>query len=152
MPHLVSDAHERINDILTVPIYCLAKPQPTERACKKRRWKLGRCHQPKTPEVVIVARAGSFHVGHPPPPRYKLTELERLAEGSMSGERVVRRHSGPTPLRRGARHAPPPPTLSIICYPIVCSHRSLEMRRTPGRARHLPCKNCLSVFLVKAIF
>jgi len=27
--HLISDAHEWINEILTVPIYYLAKPQPS---------------------------------------------------------------------------------------------------------------------------
>ena len=33
MPHhLISDAHEQINDIPTVPIYRLAKPPPRERA------------------------------------------------------------------------------------------------------------------------
>lgn len=30
--HLISDAHEWINEIPTVPIYYLAKPQPGERA------------------------------------------------------------------------------------------------------------------------
>ena len=30
--HLISDAHEWINEIPTDPIYCLAKPQPRERA------------------------------------------------------------------------------------------------------------------------
>ena len=30
--HLISDAHEWINDIPTVPIYYLAKPQPRGRA------------------------------------------------------------------------------------------------------------------------
>ena len=29
--HLISDAHEWINEIPTVPIYYLAKPQPRER-------------------------------------------------------------------------------------------------------------------------
>ena len=33
--HLISDAHEWINEIPTVPIYYLAKPQPRERAWKK---------------------------------------------------------------------------------------------------------------------
>ena len=37
--HLISDAHELINEIPTVPIYYLAKPQPMERAWKKRRGK-----------------------------------------------------------------------------------------------------------------
>ncbi len=31
--HLISDAHEWINEIPTVPIYCLANPQAGERAC-----------------------------------------------------------------------------------------------------------------------
>ena len=33
--HLISDAHEWINEIPTVPIYYLAKPQPRERAWAK---------------------------------------------------------------------------------------------------------------------
>ncbi|XP_029347781.1 uncharacterized protein LOC115034613 [Acyrthosiphon pisum] len=37
--HLISDAHEWINEILTVPIYYLAKPQPRERAWKNQRGK-----------------------------------------------------------------------------------------------------------------
>lgn len=31
--HLISDAHEWINEIPTVPIYCLANLQAGERAC-----------------------------------------------------------------------------------------------------------------------
>ena len=34
MPHLISDAHEWINEIPTVPIYYLAKPLPRERTWK----------------------------------------------------------------------------------------------------------------------
>jgi hypothetical protein len=37
--HLISDAHEWINEIPTVPIYYLAKPQPGERAWVLRRGK-----------------------------------------------------------------------------------------------------------------
>ena len=37
--HLISDAHEWINEIPTVPIYYLAKPQPRERAWQNRRGK-----------------------------------------------------------------------------------------------------------------
>ena len=37
--HLISDAHEWINEIPTVPIYYLAKPQPRERAWVLRRGK-----------------------------------------------------------------------------------------------------------------
>jgi len=33
--HLISDAHEWINEIPTVPIYHLAKPQSGERAWRK---------------------------------------------------------------------------------------------------------------------
>jgi hypothetical protein len=43
--HLISDAHEWINEIPTVPIYYLAKPQPRERAWQNQRGKktLGFC-------------------------------------------------------------------------------------------------------------
>ena len=37
--HLISDAHEWINEIPTVPIYYLATPQPRERAWDKQRGK-----------------------------------------------------------------------------------------------------------------
>ena len=37
--HLINDAHEWIHEILTVPTYCLAKPQPRERAWGNRRGK-----------------------------------------------------------------------------------------------------------------
>jgi hypothetical protein len=37
--HLISDAHEWINEIPTVPIYYLAKPQPRERAWQNKRGK-----------------------------------------------------------------------------------------------------------------
>ena len=37
--HLVSDAHEWINEIPTVPVYYLAKPQPRERAWTSMRGK-----------------------------------------------------------------------------------------------------------------
>ena len=37
--HLISDAHEWINEIPTVPIYYLAKPQPGERAWQIQRGK-----------------------------------------------------------------------------------------------------------------
>jgi len=37
--HLTSDAHEWINEVPTVPIYYLAKPQPWERARQIRRGK-----------------------------------------------------------------------------------------------------------------
>ena len=36
---LISDAHEWINEIPTVPIYHPAKPQPGERAWKNQRGK-----------------------------------------------------------------------------------------------------------------
>ena len=37
--HLISDAHEWINELPTVPIYYLAKPQPRERAWQNQRGK-----------------------------------------------------------------------------------------------------------------
>ena len=37
--HLISDAHEWINEIPTVPIYYLAKPQQRERALQNQRGK-----------------------------------------------------------------------------------------------------------------
>ena len=37
--HLISDAHEWINEIPAVPIYHPAKPQPRERAWKRQRGK-----------------------------------------------------------------------------------------------------------------
>ena len=37
--HLISDAHEWINEIPTIPIYYLAKPQPRERAWQNQRGK-----------------------------------------------------------------------------------------------------------------
>ena len=37
--HLISDAHEWINEVPTVPIYYLAKPQPRERAWGIQRGK-----------------------------------------------------------------------------------------------------------------
>ena len=37
--HLISDAHEWINEIPTVPIYYLAKPQPGERTWPNQRGK-----------------------------------------------------------------------------------------------------------------
>jgi hypothetical protein len=37
--HLISDAHEWINEIPTVPTYVLAKPQPRERAWRNQRGK-----------------------------------------------------------------------------------------------------------------
>ena len=36
---LISDAHEWINEIPTVPIYYLAKPQPRERTWESQRGK-----------------------------------------------------------------------------------------------------------------
>jgi hypothetical protein len=37
--HLISDAHEWINEIPTVPIYYLAKPQQGERTLQNQRGK-----------------------------------------------------------------------------------------------------------------
>ncbi|KAK8935883.1 hypothetical protein KSP39_PZI014169 [Platanthera zijinensis] len=37
--HLISDAHEWINEIPTVPVYYPAKPHPRERAWQNQRGK-----------------------------------------------------------------------------------------------------------------
>jgi len=37
--HVISDAHEWMNEILTVPAYSLVKPQARERACDEHRGK-----------------------------------------------------------------------------------------------------------------
>ena len=37
--HLISDMHERINEIPTVPIYYLAKPEPREHAWQNHQGK-----------------------------------------------------------------------------------------------------------------
>jgi len=49
--HLISDAHEWINEIPTVPIYYLAKPQPRERAWQNQRGK-------KTLGIVSMGSTG----------------------------------------------------------------------------------------------
>ena len=51
--HLISDAHEWINEIPTVPIYYLAKPQPRERAWQNQRGK-------KTLEAAACMQQGSM--------------------------------------------------------------------------------------------
>jgi hypothetical protein len=54
--HLISDAHEWINEIPTVPIYYLAKPQPRERAWQNQRGK----------KTLLSLTLVSFHCGIPP--------------------------------------------------------------------------------------
>ena len=49
--HLMSDAHEWISEIPTVPIYYLAKPQPRERAWQNQRGK-------KTKSIRINGASG----------------------------------------------------------------------------------------------
>ena len=44
MPRLISDAHERISEIPTVPIYRLAKTQPRERAWDNQRGSAHKTH------------------------------------------------------------------------------------------------------------
>ena len=53
--HLISDAHEWINEISSVPIYYLAKPQPRERAWQNQRGK-------KTLNKQIFNGVNSFFV------------------------------------------------------------------------------------------
>ncbi|KAH3742174.1 hypothetical protein DPMN_048910 [Dreissena polymorpha] len=51
--HLISDAHEWINEIPTVSIYYLAKPQAGERACAHQRGKKTLLSFPLNPKVNI---------------------------------------------------------------------------------------------------
>ena len=55
--HLISDAHEWINEIPTVPIYYLAKPQPRERAWQNQRGK-------KTLEAFMGSKVNTSRVMH----------------------------------------------------------------------------------------
>ena len=50
--HLISDAHEWMNEIPTVPIYYLANPQPRERAWKNQRGKKVRYNNSKVFPIV----------------------------------------------------------------------------------------------------
>ena len=50
--HIIIDAHEWINEIPTVPIYYLAKPQPRERAWQNQRGK-------KTLKLKMGSTAGA---------------------------------------------------------------------------------------------
>ena len=59
--HLISDAHEWINEIPTVPIYYLAKPQPRERAWQNQRGKKTQQHNPSPPQAAR-GRQGGGHV------------------------------------------------------------------------------------------
>ncbi len=76
--HLISDAHEWINEIPTVPIYYLAKPQPRERAWQNQRGKktLGQlmAHQAQwglqTERPGAIARAPQLTQGRRPSARY----------------------------------------------------------------------------------
>ena len=61
--HLISDAHEWINEIPTVPIYYLANPQPRERAWNNQRGK-------KT-----LVRYIMLYNQHQPCPKYTITTI-----------------------------------------------------------------------------
>ena len=56
--HLISDAHEWINEIPTVPIYYLAKPQPRERTWEDQRGK-----KTLLSLTVVDPKAHPLHVG-----------------------------------------------------------------------------------------
>ena len=76
--HLISDAHEWINEIPTVPIYYLAKPQPRERAWQNQRGKktLG--------ELARHASSSMGSTGGPGGPAPSVTGGARLA-GQLAG-------------------------------------------------------------------
>ena len=58
--HLISDAHEWINEIPTVPIYYLAKPQPRERAWQNQRGKKTLKQNSMGSTLVLVLRGLGF--------------------------------------------------------------------------------------------
>ncbi|PVD32422.1 hypothetical protein C0Q70_07856 [Pomacea canaliculata] len=55
--HLISDAHEWINEIPTVPIYYLAIPQPRERAWRNQRGKKTGAVHPSKGNAGVLRRA-----------------------------------------------------------------------------------------------
>ena len=96
--HLISDAHEWINEIPTVPIYYLAKPQPRERAWQNQRGKktlnestTQRGQQPSwlwtgLRALDISPNCGKpLHTGLAPAPHRKMEERLEL---NSSGEGV----------------------------------------------------------------
>ena len=74
--HLISDAHEWINEIPTVPIYYLAKPQPRERAWQNQRGKKTLLDQldrgPSGARIRVLSAPEPFWSGggSPPPARH----------------------------------------------------------------------------------
>ena len=61
--HLICDAHEWINDATTVPVYCKAKPQPSERGRPILRGKktlLSLTLDFLPPNFIYIVVAGSF--------------------------------------------------------------------------------------------
>ena len=67
--HLISDAHEWINEIPTVPIYYLANPQPRERAWHNQRGKKTLLSLTLV-RLCEVARRGVGYVGAQAPVKY----------------------------------------------------------------------------------
>ena len=63
--HLISDAHEWINEIPTVPNYYLAKPQPRERAWQNQRGKktLNQIHSTGLKAVYMLVHSIRCTVG-----------------------------------------------------------------------------------------
>jgi hypothetical protein len=84
--HLISDAHEWINEIPTVPIYYLAKPQPRERAWQNQRGKKtldtqwGRKYHLTSRAIITIGDGRQDNLG-----RGSLTMLEtqRASRASM---------------------------------------------------------------------
>jgi hypothetical protein len=93
--HLISDAHEWINEIPTVPIYYLAKPQPRERAWQNQRgkktlrslaqWGLQAAQQPTTEHASRHSKMSGMvnpTWGIPWRPLGRLNAWQDIASGS----------------------------------------------------------------------
>jgi len=110
--HLISDAHEWINEIPTVPIYYLAKPQPRERAWQNQRGK-------KTLlDTLDRAVGGSVPGAQHPPSLFYSGGFPRQASGSVDVPR--NRYRGDPSGRLNARKGvagPHPGAGSGTCYP-----------------------------------
>ena len=114
--HLISDAHEWINEIPTVPIYYLANPQPRERAWQNQRGKktlefqvsagsigaaFGHVHLAASwrREVIQTGDLGGLPLRDPMPARAeRLVDRRRAARGAARS-RYRLRGPGRAPLR-----------------------------------------------------
>ena len=98
--HLISDAHEWINEIPTVPIYYLAKPQPRERAWQNQRGKKTLGAAQWGPQV---GRAHARHI-------LVTNDRHKVSGLGNACSMATPRHSQPNVLT----HARTPPAISLV--------------------------------------